>query len=111
MAPEVAKSEPYHLTADIYSYGILLWEVLSFEKAYWDLSLDEHKSLAIEGDERPKLSRHWSVLISDLLQACWIPDASQRPAAKQVHKSLSQELDNYCKEHQIRIAGSRRATL
>jgi len=111
MAPEVSKSEPYYLTADIYSYGILLWEVLSFEKAYWDLSLDEHKSLAIEGNERPKLSRHWSVLISDLLQACWNPDAVQRPAAKQVHKSLVQEIDTYCKENKIIMAGSRIATL
>ena len=31
MAPEVAKSQPYNLSADVYSYGMLLWHVFANE--------------------------------------------------------------------------------
>lgn len=117
MAPEVARSEPYHLSADIYSYGILLWEVLSLEKAYWEMSVDEHKSKLVGagGDaERPKINtKKWSVLVQSLLTGCWHVDASQRPVAKQIVKMLHQEMESFCKEHSIRAMPqrSRRGTM
>ena len=32
MAPEVAKQTPYNETCDIYSVGLVLWEVCSLER-------------------------------------------------------------------------------
>mmetsp|Transcript_11856 Transcript_11856/g.13185 ORF Transcript_11856/g.13185 Transcript_11856/m.13185 type:complete len:125 (+) Transcript_11856:900-1274(+) len=103
MAPEVAKSEPYSLSADLYSYGTLLWEVLSLDRAYWDLSMEEHTARVIEGNERPKLSRKWPNAIRELLQVCWHSDCNQRPLAKQIQKLLGQELETFAREHNIRI--------
>lgn len=48
MAPEVALGEPYNLSADIYSFAILFWELVSLEKAYGRLSQDEHKETVIK---------------------------------------------------------------
>ena len=68
MAPEVSWSEPYYVLADMYSYGVVLW-VLSFEKAYWDMTLEEHlATVIISVDEHPKVGCKWSVLIQTLLQ-------------------------------------------
>ena len=52
----------------MYSYGVVLW-VLSFEKAYWDMTLEEHlATVIISVDEHPKVGCKWSVLIQTLLQ-------------------------------------------
>ena len=34
MAPEVVRHEPYNTKADIYSWGILTWEIMSIDKPY-----------------------------------------------------------------------------
>jgi serine/threonine protein kinase len=109
MAPEVARSEPYHLSADIYSYGVLLWEVFTLEKAFWDMTLEDHHLRVVVGEERPKLSRKWSIMLQTLLQGCMLGAGGKRPPAKQIQKLLAQELESYSKEHNIRIARARRS--
>ena len=42
MAPEVADSRPYNHKADIYAFGILLWELLSCKKPYVGLGIDDY---------------------------------------------------------------------
>ena len=111
MAPEVARSEAYYLSADIYSFAIVLWEVLCFEKAYWDMTLEEHKAAVVEGDERPKLSRKWSMSLQALIQGCWQRDPTLRPPSKQVQKVLQQELELFSNQHNIRLQRSRRASM
>jgi len=39
MAPEVIKCIPYNLTSDVYSFSIVLWEMLSLETPYKKFSL------------------------------------------------------------------------
>ena len=112
MAPEVSRSESYTLSADLYSYGIVLWEVLTFEKAFWNMTLEEHTAKIVQGEERPKLlTRKWSNTVQSLLQGCWHKDPSQRPSAKQVHKILLQELDAYSSHHNLRLQISRRGSV
>jgi hypothetical protein len=41
MAPEVALSESYNLIADVYSFGLLLWQIFSLDLPF--------------GSDRPKL--------------------------------------------------------
>lgn len=37
-APEILRHEPYNEKADIYSYGIVLWECLTGKIPYEDMS-------------------------------------------------------------------------
>ena len=119
MAPEVARSEPYYLSADIYSFGIVLWETLSLQKAYWDMVLEEHTATVVNGNhERPSLQQppnsnsntKWSVLVQTLLEGCWHRDAAQRPPAKHVHKLLQQEVDAFSSQYGIRLSRPRRSS-
>lgn len=99
MAPEVSLSEPYTLSADIYSFAILFWEMLTYEKAFGRMPSDDHRVRVVKKGERPKLDRQWSETLVRLLDACWAPNQANRPKAKEVYKTLKEEiLDTYEKE-------------
>jgi serine/threonine protein kinase len=36
VAPEIFRNEPYDEKVDVYSFGILMWEVLAAKKPYAD---------------------------------------------------------------------------
>lgn len=96
-APEVSLSEPYNLSADIYSFSILLWEILALDKAYGGLSADEHKENVIKKRQRPPLDKEWPLSVTYLLNSCWDRDPFKRPSARDVCKAIRQEL-NVCYE-------------
>lgn len=92
MAPEVALSESYNLSADIYSFSILFWEILTLSKAFERLAPDEHRDRVIKKDERPDLDKTWTPGICALLEGCWHTCAPKRPAARDVYKVIRQEI-------------------
>ena len=92
VAPEVSLSEPYSLTADIYSFSVLFWELLSLEKAFGELSSEEHKERVIKGHDRLPFDQEWPLPVTYLLGASWDPDPFKRPSARDVCKALRQEL-------------------
>ncbi|CAN0164791.1 unnamed protein product, partial [Hapterophycus canaliculatus] len=42
MAPEVFDGMPYNEKADMYSYGIVLWELCTLQKPFAGMSSHEH---------------------------------------------------------------------
>jgi serine/threonine protein kinase len=92
MAPEVSLNENYSLSADLYSFSILFWEVLTLRKAFAYLPADEHRERVIKNDERPELDPHWTPGIKDLLVGCWARNPFQRPTARDAHKSTRAEI-------------------
>jgi serine/threonine protein kinase len=94
MAPEVALSEPYNLSADMYSFGILLWELLTLDKAFARMPVDEHRERVVKNNERPEIDPGWSEQLQEMLEGCWNPSPFARPSAKDVYKALWQEVQN-----------------
>lgn len=94
MAPEVARSDVYGLSADVYSFAILMWELCSLQKAYAGMSKQEHLELVVGSQLRPKLSSiEGSSVIKKLIQSCWNHVPDQRPAFSDIRKILCSELD------------------
>lgn len=56
MAPEVLMNMPYTLKADIYSYGIVLWEIITRTPPYKDLNAAMIIYKVINLKERPDVS-------------------------------------------------------
>src|SRR5581483_2278793 len=55
MAPEVLRGKPYTKTADIYSFGLIMWEFTSGIPAFNNRSHDFNLSLDICKGLRPKI--------------------------------------------------------
>ena len=92
MAPEVALSECYNLTADVYSFGLLLWQMCSLELPYDGMSRLDHSIYVVKGNERPLLDPSWSAPVRILMKRAWEPDPSLRPSMDSTHKILKREI-------------------
>jgi serine/threonine protein kinase len=94
MAPEVAMSCPYGLSADVYSFGVFLYECSTLYKPYGDMSRAEHVEKAIYGRYRPLLdSRCESSSLRKLIQKCWAKSPRSRPDFSHVVEQLREELE------------------
>jgi hypothetical protein len=53
MAPEVCFSDPYNEKADVYSFGILLYQVASLVTPFDGFSMDKHERYVLREGHRP----------------------------------------------------------
>lgn len=91
MAPEVIKHQKYDYKCDVYSYGVLLWEIahrdIPFSK---DNALQVAFAVAME-KRRPKIApQKGLVYLSPLISKCWDQEPTRRPNMNQVVQELIQ---------------------
>ena len=82
MAPEVIKTQKYTTKADVYSYGIIMWEVCTREIPYDYCSYENILYRVSYKKERPNLSRlpnDTPKEFEELMQKCWEHDPNSRP--------------------------------
>jgi serine/threonine protein kinase len=92
MAPEVVLCKNYGLSADVYSYAILFWQVMALEMPFAKYDFDQHFSKVVLKGERPKRLSFLSPMITRLLDDCWSPKTSVRPGFKRITETLRGEL-------------------
>lgn len=88
MAPEVAESLPYNHKADVYSFGIILWEMNAGKKPFQGLSREQFYESIVHGGERPPLNKKWPPELCDLISNCWDTEIEKRPNFGQIIEAL-----------------------
>ena len=80
MAPENALQTGYGLATDVYSFGILLWEICALTKPFANFKSAEQfeRSVFVDGT-RPTIDNQWPKTIKDLMTKCWSGYPSKRP--------------------------------
>lgn len=91
MAPEIGLKQPYNLKADVYSFAILLYEVLSLEKVFGNLQSKEIFERVHKKKHRPRISIFWSQRIKELLRCCWSDNPDDRLPMNYVEAVLEKE--------------------
>ena len=91
MAPEVHLPRTgYGLPADVYSFGILLWEVCALALPFSHIkSSDEFERAVFLGGERPVVDSNWPTAVKDLMKSCWSIYPSHRPTMVEVKSTVS----------------------
>ena len=90
MAPEVSAALDYGKEVDVYSFGILLWEICAAKKPFSKIkSTRDFKNKVYGEEERPKLGKYWPGYLKDLMQKCWSNDPAERPTMTYVKSMLT----------------------
>lgn len=91
MAPEVALNQSYTETADVYSFGILLWQIIKLEMPYGGVSDDVIERKVVHCGFRPKIDPKWSNALRRLLQDCYASNP-RRPSMDVICDVLKREI-------------------
>mmetsp|Transcript_17293 Transcript_17293/g.47897 ORF Transcript_17293/g.47897 Transcript_17293/m.47897 type:complete len:288 (+) Transcript_17293:48-911(+) len=94
MAPEVARSFPYNYKADVYSFGVILWEMNAGKKPFADYDRDTFYDSVIHGGERMKCNKKWPEELSDLITACWHENPDLRPSFAEIIDKIDALLEH-----------------
>ncbi|XP_070024090.1 serine/threonine-protein kinase STY8 [Nicotiana tabacum] len=79
MAPEVIEHKPYDHKADVFSFGIVLWELLTGEIPYAYLTPLQAAIGVVQQGLRPTIPKDTHPKLAELLEKCWQQDPTQRP--------------------------------
>ena len=79
MAPEVALSQPYSEKVDIYSFGMILWQMTSGVAPFAEMSKFELMMKVVKNGNRPHIRSGLPLPLTRLIERCWDSNPSVRP--------------------------------
>eukprot|EP00884_Botryococcus_braunii_P004692 jgi/Botrbrau1/14223/Bobra.0254s0012.1 len=79
MAPEVISHKQYNGKADVYSFGILLWELLTQKTPYEAMTPIQAAVGVVQDNLRPPIPDGIPRRLRDLIERCWAADPEIRP--------------------------------
>uniref|UniRef100_A0A0D9YLF7 non-specific serine/threonine protein kinase n=1 Tax=Oryza glumipatula TaxID=40148 RepID=A0A0D9YLF7_9ORYZ len=88
MAPEVIEHKPYDHKADVFSFGIVLWELITGKIPYEYLTPLQAAIGVVQKGLRPTIPKDTHPKLSELLQKCWHRDPAERPDFSQILEIL-----------------------
>ncbi|RIA86511.1 kinase-like domain-containing protein [Glomus cerebriforme] len=89
MAPEILRGQNYTKAADIYSFGIIMYEIISGLPPYHDISHDKNLAMEICQGLRPRFNFEVPRMIIHLIKRCLDANPLNRPTANEIKKILS----------------------
>ncbi|XP_075228054.1 mitogen-activated protein kinase kinase kinase 7-like isoform X2 [Lycorma delicatula] len=90
MAPEVFEDTKYTEKCDVFSWGIILWEVLSRRKPFQDIGGSAFCILwAVHSGRRPPLIEGCPKPIEKLYTRCWDQNPGNRPSMEEVVRTMT----------------------
>lgn len=89
-AVEVLVSNHISEKADVYSFGLLLWELYSRKRAFKGMNPHWVAKSVINDNLRPSLAdaANWSVSYVELMVTCWDQDYRKRPSFRDIQTRL-----------------------
>ena len=88
MAPEVIKSQKYTEKADVFSFGIILWEIASREPPYRNVGGAQVSQEVVNNDLRPNIPKSTPESFAKLMKKCWDRNSDKRPNFKDIIREV-----------------------
>jgi serine/threonine protein kinase len=85
IAPEVLNKEPYTLSSDIYSFGVIMAELSSGKPPFYNRKHDIGLALEICNGLRPEFGKGTPEIYKKLAYKCMNANSNQRPTVKELY--------------------------
>ncbi|PKY24293.1 kinase-like protein [Rhizophagus irregularis] len=89
IAPEIFKGSKFSKEADIYSFGMVMWELTTGCKPFANVKHDIHLVYKILDGERPKITEDTPEFYANLMKSCWDTDPNKRPSIIEIHNIVN----------------------
>lgn len=88
MAPEVLANMSYNEKADVYSFGIICWELLSRQCPFEGMTAIQCALAVLNRNSRPDIPKWCPPSLHALIRSCIKKDPDERPTFEQVLLAL-----------------------
>ena len=90
-SPEVLFRQPYNLKADVYSFSVVLWEIMNLKKPFakYKNRKDLEKALSTFDSKALAINRRWPQPIQDIIKSGISRDLWARPLMSELCKVLN----------------------
>lgn len=104
MAPEVTRHDPYSFSVDVYSFAIVLWQLLTRETPFsTNVSQVEAAGRVALYHDRPPLPCETPSKVKNIIKRSWHKDPEQRPTVMKTLDSLKLLSTTLTKEEKLWI--------
>ncbi|RHZ85882.1 hypothetical protein Glove_59g15 [Diversispora epigaea] len=108
MAPETLSRGEYTQASDIYSFGMIMLEVLTSYPPYYNISHNENLAMDICKGLKPEIKCETPRFFKEIIEKCWNFEPLNRPTAEELFSQLLEYFnDNEIKQQvikQIKVA-------
>ena len=101
MAPEVVLGKPYNEKCDVFSFGILLYEIISLKPPFSMAVNKNYSSLVAKGGKRPRIKTKWPSMTKEIMRSSWMSSPFARPSMRNVCKMINVDLQELETEEKI----------
>ncbi|RHZ79097.1 hypothetical protein Glove_151g144 [Diversispora epigaea] len=95
IAPEVFCGEEYTKAADVYSFGIIAYEIVTGISPFYDIPHDRDLARQICDGLRPKIPFYIPKSITRIIMRCWDARITHRPTFLELYNELWRYYKNY----------------
>jgi len=88
MAPEVLARSKYTEKADVYSFGLVLWAMVSGKQPFDDVNPFALANAVVKEHLRPPMPTGTNITLSKLITQCWQEDPDKRPSFMNILDTL-----------------------
>ncbi|KAF1874798.1 hypothetical protein Lal_00007412 [Lupinus albus] len=106
MAPEVFKHRRYDKKVDVFSFAMILYEMLEGEPPFANYEPLDGAKLAAEGHRPTIRAKGYTPELIELTEQCWAADMNQRPSFIDILKRLEKIKENLPSDHHWHLFSS-----
>jgi serine/threonine protein kinase len=88
MAPESLAQRTYSKKSDVWSFGIVVYEIVARREPHTEVNPLEVGLLIRDRHLTPKIPSHCPPILREVMQLCWQADPNQRPSFKEICRFL-----------------------
>ncbi|XP_027363896.1 serine/threonine-protein kinase CTR1-like [Abrus precatorius] len=94
MAPEVIRGEPSNEKCDVFSFGVILWELVTLQQPWRQFNPSQVVAAVGFMGKRLEIPSHVNPQAAALIELCWATEPWRRPSFSHVMKCLQQIIDD-----------------